>query len=161
MSDLPEGLIISEMSEGHLEALAQLEKLCFSNPWSYGSLYEELQNPAAAFFTAELGGRPVGYAGMTYVLDEGYIANVAVHPDFRRRGVATALLKKLYDFALEKGLAMLTLEVRASNLDAIKIYENAGFVRAGVRRGFYENPREDALIMTKFFNDDYETEVQP
>lgn len=154
MNGLTEGLAIVEMNTGHIEAIAVIERLCFSSPWSQNALREELNNPLAAFFTAELDGRPVGYAGMIAVVDEGYIANIAVHPDYRRRGIATALLGRLSSFALEKGLAMLTLEVRQSNKAAIKIYENFGFAQMGVRRGFYENPQEDALIMTKYFTKD-------
>ena len=154
MNRLNEGLAIVEMNAGHIEAIAAIEKLCFSNPWSQNALREELNNPLAAFFTAEFDGRPVGYAGMIAVVEEGYIANIAVHPDSRRRGIATALLGRLSSFALEKGLSMLTLEVRQSNKAAIKIYESAGFSQVGVRRGFYENPQEDALIMTKYFTKD-------
>ena len=159
-SGLPEGLTINEMNTGHLEAVANIEKMCFSNPWSYDALSSELQNPLAAFYVVERAGEPVGYAGMNYVLDEGYIANIAVHPDCRRKGCAAALLKKLHSFALEKGLAMLTLEVRASNIDAISIYENFGFARVGLRRGFYDSPKEDGIIMTKILKKKNETDVQ-
>lgn len=158
---LPEGLRIVPMEERHIEALAQLEMLCFSDPWSRNALREELRNPLAAFFVAEIDGCAVGYAGLNFVLDEGYIANIAVHPDFRRRGAAAALLQRLADFAHKKNLSYLTLEVRQSNSRAIGIYEKAGFRREGRRKNFYENPREDALIMTKRFEAGNETEMEP
>jgi ribosomal-protein-alanine N-acetyltransferase len=160
MNTGPEGLKIVDMHEGHIAALVSLEKLCFSRPWSYAALMEELWNPNAAFFVAELSGMPVAYAGMVAVLDEGYISNIAVQPELRRRGIATALLERLCDYAVCNGLGMLTLEVRVSNLNSIRIYNRAGFISMGVRPRFYESPDEDAVIMTKFFEKTTETEVQ-
>lgn len=138
------------MKAVHIETLAEIEKLCFSNPWSFQSLAEELSNPLAAFFVAELEGKIVGYAGMNYILDEGYIANIAVHPNFRCKGIAFALLLWLETFADENKLELLTLEVRRSNHGAIRLYKKAGFDEKGVRRNFYTNPPEDGLIMTKY-----------
>ena len=135
----------------HIEELAEIEKLCFSRPWSYEALAEELSNPLAVFFVAEHDGRAVGYAGMHHILDEGYITNIAVHPDFRRQGFATALIRELDGYADQNDLARLTLEVRASNSVAIAIYRHAGFDDDGVRTGFYENPTEDALILSKYY----------
>ena len=159
MNGLPEGFAVEPMREAHLSAVAEMEKECFSKPWSPGALREEMENPLAAFFVAVCGGEPVGYAGMNFVLDEGYIDNIAVSPRFRRRGVATALLRRLQVFALQSGLAFLTLEVRASNAGAIGLYERFGFRRAGLRRGFYDAPKEDGVIMTKFL-EKTETEYQ-
>lgn len=137
------------MQAKHIEALAEIEKLCFSKPWSYNSLAEELSNPLAVFYVAEIDGRTAAYAGMHHIIDEGYITNIAVHPDFRRMGIATALVRVLDSYAKDNGLSILTLEVRKSNAPAIKIYSDACFKEEGVRRGFYEAPKEDALILTK------------
>lgn len=144
-------LRVVPMEAGHIPALAAIERLCFSAPWLPRMLEEELHNPAAVFRVALLDGVPAGYAGMTHVCGEGYIDNVAVHPDCRRRGVASALLGCLDRYARARGFSLLTLEVRVSNLPAIRVYERAGFARQGVRPGFYDRPREDAAIMTKFY----------
>jgi [ribosomal protein S18]-alanine N-acetyltransferase len=149
MDDHLRRLHIVKMQAKHIEDLAEIEKLCFSKPWSYESLAEELSNPLAVFFVAELNGKTVAYAGMHHIIDEGYITNIAVHPNFRGRGLASALVRVLDAYAGDNGLAMLTLEVRRSNTTAIGIYRNAGFDEEGVRRGFYDTPKEDGLIMTK------------
>jgi [ribosomal protein S18]-alanine N-acetyltransferase len=142
---------IIKMQAKHIEDLAAIEKLCFSKPWSYESLAEELSNPLAVFFVAEQDGRAVAYAGMHHIIDEGYITNIAVHPDFRHQGLATELVHTLDSYANDNGLALLTLEVRCSNTAAIGIYKREGFDEEGVRKGFYEGPKEDGLIMTKYF----------
>ena len=138
----------------HLDQVAELERICFSTPWSRNMLAEELENDLAAFLVAVDGnGDVAGYAGLQVVLDEGYIANVAVRPDCRRRGVARRLLRVFLDFAQAHRLAFLTLEVRASNAPAIALYEGLGFQTAGRRKNYYEHPKEDAIIMTKEFSD--------
>ena len=115
-------------------------------------LAEELDNACAAFLTAlDETGRVVGYAGLQVILDEGYIANVAVRPDCRRQGIAGKLLQVFLDFAQANGLAFLTLEVRESNYPAIALYGSRGFRSVGRRKNYYEHPKEDALIMTKEF----------
>jgi ribosomal-protein-alanine N-acetyltransferase len=140
---------IVPMDAAHIPALAALEKLCFSQPWSAGGLKAELDKPGSLFLVAEDGGELLGYAGLNAVLDEGYICNVAVRPDSRRRGVASALLTELLKRCGEQGLSFVSLEVRRSNEAAVSLYAGFGFVSVGVRPGFYEIPREDALIMTK------------
>ncbi len=143
---------IVPMDRSHIGQIAALEAACFSTPWSAAMLEEELFNPQASFLVAEDGeGNILGYAGLHVVLDEGYIDNIAVEPDARRHGVASALLDVYCRFGAAN-LAFLTLEVRASNLPAIGLYEKYGFQRAGVRRGYYQRPREDALIMTRTFS---------
>jgi ribosomal-protein-alanine acetyltransferase len=142
---------IVTMQPKHIEDLAAIEELCFSRPWSYEALAEELRNPLAVFFVAEYGDKAVAYAGMHHILDEGYITNIAVHPDFRRQGLATALVHELDGYADENDLNRLTLEVRASNSAAIVIYRHAGFDEEGVRTAFYDDPKEDGLIMSKYY----------
>jgi ribosomal-protein-alanine N-acetyltransferase len=128
--------------------LAQLESMAFSRPWSYDALAEELQNPLAVFFVAEdvETERSLGYIGMHHILDEGLIANIVVHPGYRRMGIGTRLVNEVIEYAKKHDIRRLTLEVRASNAPAIALYENMGFKKEGVRRGFYDSPKEDGLI---------------
>ena len=143
---------IVPMNSDHLDEVAELERICFSTPWSRNMLAEELDNALSAFLVAlDDRGRVAGYAGLQVVLDEGYITNVAVRPDCRRQGVASQLLQVFLDFAQGNRLAFLTLEVRASNYDAIALYGSRGFRSVGRRKNYYEHPREDAIIMTKEF----------
>ena len=149
---------IVPMNSDHLDEVAELERICFSTPWSRNMLAEELDNALSAFLVAlDDRGRVAGYAGLQVVLDEGYITNVAVRPDCRRQGGAAQLLQVFLDFAQGNRLAFLTLEVRASNYDAIALYGSRGFRSVGRRKNYYEHPREDAVIMTKEF--DYGTET--
>lgn len=141
------------MDRSHLAALSQVEQECFSTPWSEHMLEEELYNDAASFLVAEdEAGRALGYAGLHVVLGEGYIDNIAVRPACRRQGVAETLLGAFVRFGKEH-LSFLTLEVRPSNKPAVALYEKFGFTLAGRRRNYYENPREDALIMTLYFKE--------
>ncbi len=143
---------ILPMTADHLDEVAELERVCFSMPWSRKMLAEELDNALSAFLVAlDEEGQVAGYAGLQVVLDEGYITNVAVRPDCRRRGVAGKLLQVFLDFAQGNRLAFLTLEVRASNYDAIALYGSRGFRSVGQRKNYYEHPKEDALIMTREF----------
>lgn len=143
---------IVPMTAEHLDEVAELERLCFSVPWSRNMLAEELDNALSAMLVAlDDAGRVAGYAGLQVILDEGYITNVAVRPDCRRQGVAGQILQVFLDFAQAQGLAFLTLEVRASNQAAILLYGSRGFRGMGRRKNYYEHPREDAIIMTKEF----------
>lgn len=142
---------VVRMALRHLPALAELEALCFSKPWSQNALEEELQNPLAVFFVSEEDGQAAGYAGMHDIAGEGYIANVAVFPDRRGRGVASGLMEALVAYALARRLSLLTLEVRESNEAAIRLYTRFGFALEGRRRRYYQSPTEDALIYTRRF----------
>lgn len=146
-----DGITVSQMAERHLDTLVRLEQACFSEPWTRAGLAEELENPAAVFAAAELGGETVGYAGMHCVCGECYVDNVAVFPEFRRKGVATALLSYLIDRAKERDGVFLTLEVRESNFPARQTYAAFGFREEGRRKNFYRSPAEDALILTLRF----------
>ncbi|MDD2361507.1 MAG: ribosomal protein S18-alanine N-acetyltransferase [Oscillospiraceae bacterium] len=149
----PPGIIITKMQSVHLDDLAQLERLTFSRPWSYDALAEELQNPLAVFFVAQSpkDKQAVGYIGMHHILDEGAIANIVVHPDYRRIGIAKALIAAAVDYAEQNRLSRLTLEVRVSNLPAVALYEGMGFKRDGIRPDFYDSPKEDAAIYSLYF----------
>ena len=146
-------ITIVPMHADHLEELEKLERLCFSRPWSRKMLAEELENQCAAFLVAQDGdtGKVVGYAGLLVVADEGYITNVAVDPSRRRQGVAAQLLQVFDNFARGNQLAFLTLEVRPSNTAAIALYQGFGFEEIGRRKNYYDLPKEDALILTKYF----------
>ena len=147
---------IVPMTADHLDEVAELERICFSVPWSRNMLAEELDNLLSAFLVAlDDNDRVVGYAGVQIILDEGYITNVAVRPECRRQGIAAKLLQVFLDFAKANQLAFLTLEVRASNYDAIALYGSRGFRSVGRRKNYYEHPKEDAIIMTREF--DHET----
>jgi ribosomal-protein-alanine N-acetyltransferase len=134
----------------HLDALLAMERLCFSVPWTRAQLAAELPDEHHEFLVAESGDRILGYVGMMSVLDEGYISNVAVAPDCRRQGIAKALISALLQRAEQRELSFVTLEVRASNAPAIALYESFGFAPVGRRKGYYEAPKEDAVLMTRF-----------
>lgn len=144
---------IVPMTADHLEELEKLERICFSRPWSRKMLAEELENQCAAFLVAEdsVSGRVLGYAGLMVVADEGYITNVAVFPEYRRQGIAAQILQVFLQFAAANHLAFLTLEVRPSNAAAIALYQDFGFEEVGRRKNYYDLPKEDALILTKYF----------
>ena len=144
---------IVPMTADHLEELEKLERICFSRPWSRKMLAEELENQCAAFLVAEdsVSGRVLGYAGLMVVADEGYITNVAVFPEYRRQGIAAQILQVFLQFAAANHLAFLTLGVRPSNAAAIALYQGFGFEEVGRRKNYYDLPKEDALILTKYF----------
>ena len=144
---------IVPMTADHLEELEKLERICFSRPWSRKMLAEELENQCAAFLVAEdsVSVRVLGYAGLMVVADEGYITNVAVFPEYRRQGIAAQILQVFVQFAEANRLAFLTLEVRPSNAAAIALYQGFGFEEVGRRKNYYDLPKEDALILTKYF----------
>ena len=140
---------ITPMTLSHLPQVAALEKRCFPNdPWSEGVFRSALDNPDTAVLLAEgEDGTLLGYAVLYTVLDEGNLDNIAVAPEFRRQGVADALLSTLTGFA-RGHLARLFLEVRASNAPALTLYRKYGFAEVGRRKNYYEHPREDAILMT-------------
>lgn len=140
---------IVEMNEVHVTQVAELEKRCFSDPWSERSIASELSNQLALWLVAEDNGVVAGYIGSQTVPDESDMMNVAVHPDYRRRGIAEALVNTLCDALKERGSVSLTLEVRASNEPAKALYEKLGFEQVGRRPNYYRNPKEDALILKK------------
>ena len=139
------------IEQRHIKEIARLEEICFSEPWSEEGILEAYRL-GTKFFAAEADKKLIGYIGIKAVIDEGYITNIAVFPEFRRRGVAKALLNKVFEFAKEKGLSFVSLEVRPSNTEAVSLYEKTGFKEEGRRKNFYRLPLEDALIMTKRFS---------
>ena len=140
---------IVKMNEGHVAPIAQLEKLCFSDPWSENSIASELNSRLSYWLVAVENGEVLGYIGSQSVLGESDMMNVAVHPDHRRRGIAEALVNALSRDLKERSNVCLTLEVRASNAPAIALYEKLGFAQVGLRKNYYRNPKEDARILRK------------
>jgi ribosomal-protein-alanine N-acetyltransferase len=140
---------ISRMTEEHVPQVAALEAICFRDPWSEASVRSELTNPLSLWLVATENDMVTGYVGSQTVLDESDMMNVAVHPDHRRRGIAESLVTALCDSLKQKGSSSLTLEVRSSNLGAIALYEKLGFTQVGLRKNYYRNPKEDALILRK------------
>jgi len=136
------------MAKEHVPALALLERACFSEPWTEKQLAEELGNPAARFLVCLMDGEVAGYVGCHAVAGTAYIANVAVFPAFRRRGVGRALIGALADRCGRAGDTEITLEVRESNAPARALYGAFGFAVAGRRPRFYRAPEEDGLILT-------------
>ena len=135
----------------HLEGLEQLERSCVSMPWTREMLLGQMPDDSHEFLAAEdESGELLGYVGMMTVLDEGYISNVAVAPEQRRRGIADALIRTLLDRAEMRELSFVTLEVREHNKPAIALYRKHGFVPVGLRKNYYEAPTENAILMTKY-----------
>jgi len=139
--------LIRPMERRDLDEIAEMEKMCFSLPWTRTMFEDELFNPDAYYLVAETDGKTVGYIGFWKILDEGHITNIAVHPDFRRRGYGRELIAAMIGKAKELGITAVTLEVRISNKTAISLYESFGFLAAGVRKKYYSDNDEDALIM--------------
>lgn len=139
--------MIRLMKEEDLGTVAQLEQTVFSVPWSEHNLRESLSRPEYLFLVAEEDGKITGYAGLLMIAGEGDVTNIAVFPENRGHGTGSALTEALISEGRKRGMNAFTLEVRVSNQSAIHIYEKLGFRSEGVRKGFYEKPKEDALIM--------------
>ena len=140
---------IIKMEQGHVAQVAALEAICLRDPWSEKSVASELNNPLSHWLVAVEDDAVLGYIGSQTVLDESDMMNVAVSPAHRRKGIAEALVLALADALREKWSVKLTLEVRASNAPAITLYEKLDFKPIGLRKNYYRNPKEDALIMQK------------
>lgn len=142
-------IAIKRMTAAHVAAIAELEKLCFSAPWSANSVASELNNPLSLWLVAEEDGVLLGYIGSQTVMEEADMMNVAVAPSSRRRGLAERLVCALIDELRACGAKSLTLEVRVSNEPALRLYAKLGFHEVGRRPNYYRNPKEDALILRR------------
>ena len=140
---------ILRMSHCHVAQVAELEALCFSDPWSERSIAGEMDNPLSTWLVCTDGDTMLGYVGSQTVMGETDMMNVAVHPDARRQGIAQRLILALVEELKKQGSHCLTLEVRASNQNAISLYQKLGFSQIGRRPNYYRNPKEDALILRK------------
>lgn len=140
---------IVKMQPEHVAAVAEMERQCFSDPWSEKSVASELDNPLSLWLIAEADGLVAGYVGSQTVLDSADMMNLAVFQDFRRQGIGEQLVNSLTEALAEKGVKTLLLEVRISNEPAKQLYQKLGFEIVGKRPRYYEKPREDALILRK------------
>ena len=143
---------IRKMRQEDLEQVAALEQACFSDPWPLNVLAHELENELSLWLVAELNGTVLGYIGSQSVIDEADMMNLAVRADARRQGTAQALVQALCRALAARGVVNLTLEVRASNEPAIRLYERLGFCQVGLRPNYYYHPKEDARIYRKEWN---------
>ena len=142
-------IVLMPMAESHVQQVAQIERQCFSLPWTEACIAKELTNPLSLWLIAADGDDVVGYIGSQTVLGESDIMNVAVAPGYRRQGIAEALLLELEGTLMKDGVYSLTLEVRPSNDAAIELYRKLGYLEVGRRPGYYHRPKEDALILRK------------
>ncbi|MBF8982942.1 ribosomal protein S18-alanine N-acetyltransferase [Lutibacter sp. B2] len=141
---------LRRMGNEDIDAVVEVEKKCFKDPWSKESFKNEMNNnPLARYVVVEEEGEIVGYGGVWIIVDEGHITNIAVYPDKRRRGYAKEIVKGLIDLACKEDVYNMTLEVRKSNVDAQDLYEKYGFENCGIRPKYYEDNGEDAVIMWK------------
>ena len=139
-------MTVEKLTAAHLSAVAELETLCFADPWSEKAL-ELLLTDGAYGAVCLQNGHVVAYGGIVWALDEGQITNITTHPDCRRCGMGAAVLEQLIAVARSRGCEQLSLEARVSNVPAIALYERYGFLKMGLRRGFYKHPTEDAYVM--------------
>lgn len=137
------------LDENHVDGIAQLERICFSDPWSENSIRSEVSNPLSLWLVATDGDKIAGYVGSQSVLGWADMMNLAVAPEYRRLGIGENLVIELINRLKENHVTCLTLEVRLSNSAAIALYSKLGFLEVGRRPGYYHNPREDALILRK------------
>ena len=147
-------LLIRAIREEDVRQIHEIETLCFPMPWSEESILHDVkENPVARWLVLDDGeGRVLAYAGMWFVLDEAHVCNVAVHPDYRRLGYGRRIMDALMQLAQDNSMSMMTLEVRRSNTPAQNLYHACGFLDVGYRKRYYEDNKEDALIMYKEFH---------
>ena len=141
-------VILREALRSDIEGIYEIERACFSTPWSKEALLDDLEVEDKLYLVAEAG-KIIGYAGSWLVLDEGQITNIAIHPEYRRAGYGAKMTRKLTQMLYKRGMKHIFLEVRVSNIAAQAMYRRLGFTAVGVRKQFYSDPIEDGLIMTK------------
>ncbi|ERK32232.1 ribosomal protein S18-alanine N-acetyltransferase [Clostridium intestinale] len=142
-------LTIVDMTSEHLVDICEISIFSFPIPWSYDSFKRELKNKLASYLVVIMDNRVIAYGGIWVILEEAHITNIAVHPDYRCKGIGETLLNALLDKAYARGAKEITLEVRVSNLPAQWLYKKLGFSEEGIRKNYYEDNKEDALIMWK------------
>lgn len=140
-------IVIEDMGTADVPTILEIERASFTTPWSETSFFNELKKPRSFLKVAKKGGRIVGYICGGWIIDEGHVLDIAVHPEYRRMGIASALVSLSIERLKEEGCRFVFLEVRASNDHAKKMYEKFGFEVLGTRKNYYVSPVEDAVIM--------------
>lgn len=140
-------IVIDFMEEKDIDEVLDISSLSFSIPWGKSSYIQELSNPVAKYFVAKADDKIVGFIGTWMILDESHITNIAVHPNYRKQGIASMLLKELLNHCKNQGCVAYTLEVRSGNKAARSLYEKHNFKQDGIRKGYYEDNKEDAILM--------------
>lgn len=140
-------IIIRPMTIDDVDEVYRVEEDCFVDPWSKDSIRKELKNNLARYLVAQLDNKIVGYVGVWFVVDEGHITNVAVHSDYRGKKIGDRLVKEMVELCKENKLVAMTLEVRTSNTVAQNLYRKYGFKMGGIRKEYYSDNKEDAIIM--------------
>ena len=140
-------IIIRHMTKDDVDAVYKVEEDCFVDPWSKDSIRKELKNDLARYLVAEVDNKVVGYIGIWFVVDEGHITNVAVHSNYRGKKIGDKLVSEMVELCKENDLVAMTLEVRTSNTVAQNLYRKYGFRMAGIRKEYYSDNKEDAIIM--------------
>lgn len=135
------------MTEADINDVLEISSLSFKTPWSKESYIQELANPLANYIVAKCNDKVIGFVGTWIIIDESHITNIAVHPDFRRNNVASALLNSLIELTKNLNCTSYTLEVRANNIAAQNLYKKYGFIEEGIRKNYYQDNKEDAIIM--------------
>ena len=143
-------VVIEPMAEHHVAAVAEIDKLSNGAPWSPASFSREILNPQAHYVVSTDAGQVTGFAGFWTLVDEAHVTTIAVRPEARGKGVGRALMEHLLSSAAALGMSCATLEVRVSNTKAIQLYESLGFLNSGVRKNYYPDNREDAVIMWRY-----------
>ena len=146
----PDPTVVYSAAEArHAAAILEIERLCFAVPWSEASIEAEFEDNLAHYFISSVGESIVGYCGYWRILDEAHITNIAVHPDYRGRGIGAGLLGVMLADIEADGIHAVTLEVREGNTPALKLYEAFGFETAGIRKNYYQKEKKNAIIMWK------------
>ncbi len=153
-------LRLERLREEHIPAILQIEKVANGAPWSERSFRNELSHPHGVFFTALLEGKVVGYGGVWLLVDEAHITTVAVEETLRRNGIGRRIMLDLLKAAKERGMTCSTLEVRAGNVGAIKLYEGLGYAVTATRKGYYPDNKEDAVVMWMYELDKWEPPIR-
>lgn len=138
---------LSFMTRDDIDDILEISNCSFAIPWSKNSFELELKNTFAKYIIAKHNNKVIGFGGMWLIIDEGHITNIAVHPEYRKFGVGSAILEKMISFSKENNIIGLTLEVRTSNIAAQNLYSKFDFKEEGIRKKYYEDNGEDAIIM--------------
>lgn len=140
-------LVIDFMKEEDIDDILDISSLSFAISWSKDSYIQELTNPIAKYLVVKIDNKIVGFIGTWIILDEAHITNIAIHPNYRKQGIASELLTKFLNYCKSQGCRAFTLEVRSGNKAAQALYKKHNFKEDGIRKGYYEDNKEDAIIM--------------